>query len=57
MGGLDSILLAPVLGLEVKGRWLTSFDIMDGEVLVLEGIVETGGGLLQSGKLRPLFVL
>lgn len=39
------------------GRWLTSFDIMDGEVLVLEGIVETGGSLLQSGKLRPLFVL
>lgn len=52
MGGLESRLLAPVLGLEVKGRWLTSFGIMDGEVLILEGIIETGGSLP-----RPLFVL
>lgn len=52
MGGLESRLLVPVLGLEVKGRWLTSFGIMDGEVLILEGIIETGGSLP-----RPLFVL
>lgn len=33
---------------------MTAFDIMDGEILALEGIVEAGDRLLQGGAPRAL---
>lgn len=46
--GLASRRPTPLLGL--GGGWLTSFPMVDGEILVLEGMVEARDRLLQSGE-------
>ena len=46
--GLASTRLTPLLGL--GGGLLTSFPMVDGEIVVLEGMVEARDRLLQSGE-------
>lgn len=46
--GLASRRLTPLL--ELWGGLLTSFPVVDGEILVLEGMVEARDRLLQSGE-------